>query len=176
MNINIIEKKDNPLLERLEVHFEFSFDGATPSFFQVRQEFIKNLKADEKLTVLDGLQQAFGENKAKCYAKVYKTADAMTVEPEFRIKKNFEAKEPEKKDLPKAEPAEASEEKSEDKPEEKSEVKAEEKSEEKPEEKPSEKIEEPKEEKPKEPAESKGESSEEKPTEDNKEAEKKEGE
>lgn len=94
MEVNIINKKNNPLLERDEVSFEVSFSGATPSFSEVRKEVVKKLKSKEKLTIIDSVEQRFGEHVARGYVKVYKNEQALKVEPEHRIKKNFEPKEP----------------------------------------------------------------------------------
>lgn len=93
MEVNIIDKKNNPMLERDEVSFEVSFSGATPSFADVRKEVVKKLKSNEKLTIIDSVAQRFGEHVARGYVKVYKNEQALKVEPEHRIKKNFRVKE-----------------------------------------------------------------------------------
>lgn len=91
MEFKVTEKKDNPLLERTEVKLVASFSGATPGFGKIRAELIKFLKSDKNLTVLNGLKQEFGAHEISYYAKVYKNAEAMKVEPKHRLKKNFEA-------------------------------------------------------------------------------------
>ncbi|MFH1787944.1 MAG: hypothetical protein ABH834_01025 [Candidatus Altiarchaeota archaeon] len=93
MEVNIIDKKDNPLLERTEAAFEVSFAGATPSFAKVRKEVIAKLKSKDKLTIISSVQQGFGEHTARGKVKVYANEEAMKVEPAHKIKKNFEVKE-----------------------------------------------------------------------------------
>jgi len=92
MDFNILEKKENLLLERKEIRFEVSYAGVTPSFEDVRKELVKKLKSDEKLTVLDAVYQQYGAHKAKGYAKVYDNEAAMKVELKHKLVKNFEPK------------------------------------------------------------------------------------
>jgi len=92
MDFNILEKKENLLIERKEIRFEVSYAGVTPSFEDVRKELVKKLKSDEKLTVLDAVHQQYGAHKAKGYAKVYDNEAAMKVELKHKLAKNFEPK------------------------------------------------------------------------------------
>ena len=93
MKIEIINKKQNPLLNREEVNFIVSYTGGVPEIASVRKELITTLKSDEKFTIVDRIKPEFGRSAAKGYVKIYGDADSMNVEPEHRIKKNFETKE-----------------------------------------------------------------------------------
>ncbi len=104
MRIKILSERENPLLERKEVKFEVSFDGGIKSMGEIRKEVISTLKSKEELTILNGLKTRFGEKGAEGYVKVYKDKKALEVEPEFRLRKNFEGKK--KKEKPEK-PAEA---------------------------------------------------------------------
>lgn len=132
MILKILEDKENKLLNRKEVLVEIEFSGKTPSNNEVKKELVKHFKTDEKLVIIEKIDQEFGLNKGKVHAKIYKS----------------------EKDVEKIEFIEEAKEKQEGKVEEKpTEQKSEEKKEEKkPEEKPKEepKKEEVKEEKPKE--------------------------
>jgi len=100
MEVELVEEKNNVLLKRREVKFSVKYAGATPKREEVRNKLIALLDSDKKLTVLDYLKSDYGRQRAEGYVKVYVDAQAMKVEPSYKIKRNF----PEKK----AEPAEAS--------------------------------------------------------------------
>jgi len=135
MKIEILEERENPLLNRKEVRFRVEYKGKTPAFGEMRNEFIKSVNSDKKLTIVDSVNSEFGSQSVLGYAKVYKDEESMNVEPEYRVKKNLEGKKAKEK------PAEekAGEEKPTEKP-----VEAEEKAEKPAEAKPDGKAEEPK--------------------------------
>jgi len=134
MEIEILEKKENPLLRRTEIRFKAAFMGATPTKKDVRLKLVAMLNSDKALTVLEKFENDYGAQTAKGYAKVYEDEQALKIEPEYLIKRNTEADA--KEDKPKEEapaapatpaggddagegeaPAEGAEEKAEDKPE-----------------------------------------------------------
>ncbi len=92
MEIKILNERENPLLKRKEIRFRIRFGAGTPTFKDVRSEAISQLKLNEKLTIMNGLETAFGSRHANCYAKVYNDEQSLKIEPPFRIKKNFEGK------------------------------------------------------------------------------------
>lgn len=118
MKIEVLSKRENPLLDRKEVRFSVEYDGPTPKLAVVKKEILATLKSDGKLTVIDSLKPTFGKRLLTGYAKVYGDENAMKIEPEYRIKKNAAAEE---------KPAEAVEEKPAEAAEEKPEGAAEEK-------------------------------------------------
>ena len=156
MKLEIKDKKENPLLSRIEVSGIITFDKATPSNDQVAQSIASQLKVDASLIKMKHIYTGFGERQAKFSAFVYKTKEALDKiepKPKKQLEKEKKAAEAAKKaaeeaKAPKeeAKPAEAPAEKpAEAKPEEKKEeAKPEEKKEEA---KPEEKKEAPKEEK-----------------------------
>jgi small subunit ribosomal protein S24e len=89
MEIEILEDKKNPLLERREVKFNAAFNGATPSRKDVRAKLVAILSSDRELTVLDKFDTNYGSQTAKGYAKVYDSKDAMKVEAEHKVERNF---------------------------------------------------------------------------------------
>ncbi|MBU0762527.1 MAG: 30S ribosomal protein S24e [Candidatus Altiarchaeota archaeon] len=90
MDVEILEKKENPLLERTEVRFKLTYDGATPSRQNVRKKLVALLNADKKLTVVDSIDVGYGAKKAIGYAKVYANEQALKKEPEYILKRNAE--------------------------------------------------------------------------------------
>ena len=146
MKIEIKNKKENPLLSRIEVSGIVAFDGATPSNEQVSQGIAAQMKVDVSVVKMKHIYTGFGEHQAEFLAFVYNTkADLDKVEP--KPKKQLEKEQKKAESAKKA--AEAP--KEEAKPEEKKEAPKEEKKEEAPAEKkeeakPEEKKEAPKEE------------------------------
>jgi len=145
MEVEIISKKDNKLLERKEINAVVSFDSATPSRKELREEISTKLGFNPELTVLNSVVNEFGSKRIRVLAHSYTDMKKlMDTEPEYVRKRDGIGAE-EKKEAP-AEKEEAPKEKP--KEEKKEEKPKEEKKEEKPKE---EKKEEPKkEEKPKE--------------------------
>jgi len=90
-DIEILDKRQNPLLNREEIDFRIVYEGPTPRRNEVRDALIANLKLKPELTILDGVKTRFGSNAATGYVKVYKDRDSMGVEQAHKIKKNFPA-------------------------------------------------------------------------------------
>ena len=156
MEVEIISKKDNKLLERKEVNAVISFDAATPTRKEIREAVGTKLGLNPELTVLNSVVNEFGSKRIRVIAHSYTDMKKlMDTEPEYVRKRDGIGAEEKKEEKPAEAPAE------------KKEAPKEEKKEEKPKEEP--KKEEPKkEEKPKE------EPKEEKPKEEPKKEEKKE--
>ncbi|HIE34540.1 MAG TPA: 30S ribosomal protein S24e [Candidatus Altiarchaeales archaeon] len=94
MRIEIIEKRENPLLNRKEIQVKILYEGRTPDFLKIKEEIVKKLKLNNNLTVLNSIETEFGKKSSNCYLKVYKDEESMKVEPEHRLKKNFEEEKP----------------------------------------------------------------------------------
>ena len=142
MEVEIISKKDNKLLERKEINAVVTFEAATPSRKEIREAVGTKLGLNPELTILNSVVNEFGLKRirvlAHSYADMKKLIDT---EPEYLRKRDgigVEKKEKKKEKKPKEE--KPKEEKKEEKP------KEEPKKEEKPKEKPK-KEEKPKEEK-----------------------------
>ena len=73
MNIEIIEDKENKLLNRRGVKFSVSHDGATPSREKIRKGLASFLKTKEELLVIDNMRSEFGKRETIGYAKVYES-------------------------------------------------------------------------------------------------------
>ncbi len=89
MDVKVLERKDNPLLERAEVKFRVAYDGATPSRQEVRKKLTAILNSDKSLTVIDGMKTDYGSKTATGYAKVYASEKALENEPKHVMKRNF---------------------------------------------------------------------------------------
>jgi len=91
MEIEILDTKENKLLERKELYFNVKSDSATPKIGEIREKIISEIKSDKDLTVVDKIHQEFGIKNAKVYVKVYNNEKAMKVELRPTLKKNFGA-------------------------------------------------------------------------------------
>jgi len=103
MDIEIIEERDNPLLNRREIEFRIRFKGPTPPRNEIRNKLISFLNSDKKLTILDSYKTEFGTNVLRGFLKIYGDEKSMRVEPKHKILKNFPEKVEKKEGEEKAE-------------------------------------------------------------------------
>ena len=97
MQINIIEKKPEPLLSRTMVKANIEFDKATPSYQEMTPLIANQLKSDEKLVAIKHVYTAFGNKKAEIIAYVYSDENKKQfIEPKVKEKKEKKAKEAKK--------------------------------------------------------------------------------
>ncbi len=90
MEIEIVEKKENGLLERIEVTFKASHEKeGTPQREAVRDKISALLKAPKDQVIVDTMTSEFGRMETVGYAKVYKSKDAaMKYEREHILVRN----------------------------------------------------------------------------------------
>jgi small subunit ribosomal protein S24e len=100
MEIDILEKHDNILLERTEVKVKVKhMKEATPSRKDLSAALKESLGLKKEVLVLDTLESHFGRNETELFAKVYKTIEkARAVEAEHILKRNNLWEEPKKKE------------------------------------------------------------------------------
>ena len=90
MEIEITSKKENTLLERVEVEFTIAHpEEKTPTRDSVRAKLSDMLKAPKDAVVVDHLKSKFGQMVTVGYAKVYKDGDtAKKIEREHILIRN----------------------------------------------------------------------------------------
>ena len=90
MEIEIVEKRENELLKRVEVTFKASHvDEGTPQRDAVREKLSALLKAPKERVIVDAMTSEFGRMATVGYAKVYETKDAaMKYEREHILVRN----------------------------------------------------------------------------------------
>jgi len=117
MELDIKNKRENPLLNRTEVQFVVHHPNSpTPKRNNVREELSKAMKVPKDRVVVDHMNSHFGVHETQGYAKIYKSKEeAMNVEREYLLKRNKLEEKAEKKDKPDDEDA-PQEEPAEDKP------------------------------------------------------------
>ena len=90
MEIEIISKKENELLDRTEVRFKAVHPKeGTPQREAVRGKIAAMLKTTKERVIVDAMDSEFGKMETTGYAKVYKTKDAaMKYEREHVLVRN----------------------------------------------------------------------------------------
>lgn len=113
MKVEIKNKKENPLLSRIEVSGIVIFEGSTPSNLQVAQSIASQLKADASMVKMKNMYTGFGERRAEFTAFVYKSKadlDKIEPKPKKQLEKEQKNAEAAKKAAEEAKPAEKKEE------------------------------------------------------------------
>jgi len=106
MKLEIIEKKEVPLLSRTRVQLVAEFEKATPKRDDIRKEVAKKAGADEKLTIVRHIYSQFGKRKAKVIAHIYKNEKDMKMIEDPQMLKKHTKEEPKKEEAAEAKPAE----------------------------------------------------------------------
>ncbi len=90
MELEIVAKRENPLLKRTEVRFRVTHPNEmTPGRAVLREALAKVLHATRDIVVVDFSQSEFGRSASRGYAKVYKSKeDAEKVERKHILVRN----------------------------------------------------------------------------------------
>lgn len=77
MKVEIQNKKENQLQQRVEVRFTVEHAGeATPARDAVRTKIAEELGAQKDKVVVDNMETEYGKGLSRGYAKVYDSLDA----------------------------------------------------------------------------------------------------
>jgi small subunit ribosomal protein S24e len=90
VEIEIVSKKENELLDRTEINFKamHPMEG-TPQREAVREKLATMMKATKDRVIVDSMDSEFGKMETVGYAKVYKTKEAaMKFEREYVLVRN----------------------------------------------------------------------------------------
>ena len=97
LQINITNKKEEPLLSRQVVKATIDFEKTTPSYAEVTALLATHLKSDEKLIAIRHIYNSFGAKNAEVIAYVYSDENKKQfIEPKLKEKKDKKAKEAKK--------------------------------------------------------------------------------
>jgi small subunit ribosomal protein S24e len=89
MNIEIINEKENLLLDRKEIAFEIIHSTATPSRDEVKNKLITLFNSHYDLVIVDKLKTEYGAQKTSGNAKVYSDAKrASQIENKYILERN----------------------------------------------------------------------------------------
>ncbi len=88
-DLEVLERRRNPLLHREEVLFRLRFDGSTPSRRQIREEVSRFLGVEEERVIVRKITQEYGMTEARALILVYDDPNkAKEIEPEHIIKRH----------------------------------------------------------------------------------------
>lgn len=94
MQINITNKKEEPLLSRTMITANLEFEKSTPPYQEVSSLLATHLKTDEKLIAIRHIYNMFGNRKAKVIAYLYSDeSKKQIIEPKIKEKKEKKVKE-----------------------------------------------------------------------------------
>jgi small subunit ribosomal protein S24e len=89
MEIEIESKKENKLLDRMEINFAIKHEGGTPKREDVRKEISSMMGVNRDVVIIDWMKSAYGISETTGYAKVYSSPKkAMEIEPDYLLKRN----------------------------------------------------------------------------------------
>ncbi len=92
MEIDVIVKKENPLLKRKEVQFRVDHDqiGSTPQGLEIRKAVATALKVGDDVVFVKRFVTKTGTHTAFGVANVYDSVEqAKLIEPEYIMKRNI---------------------------------------------------------------------------------------
>ena len=91
MEVRIISRKENPLLEREELVFIVEHDSqGTPPREEIRNKLAAMLDVDTQKLFIKKIESEYGIARSKGIARVYKSLErALLVEPKYIIKRNL---------------------------------------------------------------------------------------
>lgn len=91
MEVTFTDQHENPYLFRKEVSGKVRFQGATPSYDQLKKELAGQLKVQEQTIAILHIYTKFGTTEADFAAHVYQSAEHLVkIEPKVKEKKTKE--------------------------------------------------------------------------------------
>lgn len=75
MDIQVIQEKNNPMLNRREIVFKVTYDEATPSRKSIVDRIAATMNSKRGLVIVDNVKTEFGKREGIGYAKIYENAD-----------------------------------------------------------------------------------------------------
>lgn len=75
MNLEIIEDRNNPLLNRRELDVIVIYESGTPRRDEVREEISKKFGVEKERIIIEKMESLFGSNKAKAHVHIYDSVE-----------------------------------------------------------------------------------------------------
>lgn len=102
MEVEIVEKTENPLLQRIDVRFKISHSGApTPKRMEVKEKLAAMLQVQQNLIVIEKMASVHGKSETNGIARAYQSEEKMkALEPEHLLKRGIPKEKP-KEEKPK---------------------------------------------------------------------------
>lgn len=97
VQLNVINKKEEPLLSRTMIKATLNFEKATPSYLEVIPVIAAHIKTDERLIAIRHIYSSFGKKNADVIAYIYNDeGKKQLIEPKVKEKKEKKVKEAKK--------------------------------------------------------------------------------
>ena len=77
MDFEFIKEEENKLLNRTELDFVLTYDGATPSRREILGKLCALRNVKPELCVLDSLKTEFGKQEIAAQARIYENVDVL---------------------------------------------------------------------------------------------------
>jgi small subunit ribosomal protein S24e len=88
--MNIVNKKENKLLHRVEIEAHLEEKAPAQSRQDIKKEIAKKLKVEENLVIVETIKPVYGKKSAVISAYVYEDEKAMkAVTPAHMLKRNI---------------------------------------------------------------------------------------
>ncbi|MCX8158528.1 MAG: 30S ribosomal protein S24e [Candidatus Diapherotrites archaeon] len=97
MELEILERNKNPLLQREEIIFK-TFSEKTPSRKEIKSKLAALLDKEENLIIIDKIENKFGSKEIEGFAKVYNSKEYLKVETKKNLRKNLGIEDKSKKE------------------------------------------------------------------------------
>jgi len=100
MDIEITDKKNNPLFNRTEIHFTINHEGeGTPNREIIRSEIAEKLNVKKENIIINNISSSFGIQKSRGYAKIYASPKKLdNLESKYILNRNKAIKKEKKKE------------------------------------------------------------------------------
>jgi len=86
LNIEILEEKKNPLIDRIELKFKIDhFAESTPNRLEIKKKIAKMKKTNENLTIISDIKTHFGSAHDIGTAHIYENANELQYFEPFHI-------------------------------------------------------------------------------------------
>ncbi|MEA2054584.1 MAG: 30S ribosomal protein S24e [Candidatus Thermoplasmatota archaeon] len=100
MEIEIVSRKENKILEREELLFRIKYEGKTPSRNKVGEQ-LGSMLGGKRVIILEYIKPVYGITEANGYARVYSSEEkAREMEAKHIIERNLKKKGAEKEKQP----------------------------------------------------------------------------
>lgn len=77
LELEILTKKDNMLLDRIEIQFKISHKNEkTPARDEVREKIAAEINVGKENVIIDFMKSRYGKEETTGYAKIYKTVES----------------------------------------------------------------------------------------------------
>jgi small subunit ribosomal protein S24e len=93
-NIEIIEEKKNPLIDRVEIKFRIDhFGRGTPDRLEIRKKIAAMKNSDEKMTIIRNIQTQYGQQYNIGHVNIYNDLKELVYFEPFHIQVRNQPKE-----------------------------------------------------------------------------------